>query len=80
MIIAYITNTPCIAFDNSNHKILETYNTWLKNQNYIILHNNGDEKLLKKEIEKLINIKKVEKDNLSIKYKDIEKILKGELR
>jgi pyruvyl transferase EpsI len=31
MIFSVITNTPCIALDNSNHKISSTYNTWLKN-------------------------------------------------
>ena len=30
MIFCVITNTPCIALDNSNHKILSTYHTWLK--------------------------------------------------
>lgn len=30
MIFCIITNTPCIALDNSNHKILSTYYTWLK--------------------------------------------------
>jgi pyruvyl transferase EpsI len=30
MIFAYITNTPCIVLENSNHKIKATYDTWLK--------------------------------------------------
>lgn len=30
MIFAAITNTPCIAFDNSYHKISDLYTTWLK--------------------------------------------------
>ena len=36
LIFSIITETPCIAIDNSNHKIKETYNTWLKeNQNVL---------------------------------------------
>ena len=34
MIFAAITNTPCIALDNSTHKIKYSY-TWLENLNYI---------------------------------------------
>lgn len=35
MIISTITSTPCIVFRNSNNKISETYNLWLKNKKYI---------------------------------------------
>ena len=30
MIFAYITHTPCVVLENSNHKIRSTYETWLK--------------------------------------------------
>ena len=30
LIFSKITSTPCIAIDNSNNKIRETYNAWLK--------------------------------------------------
>lgn len=30
MIFAVITNTPCIAFDNSNHKVKGVYSEWLR--------------------------------------------------
>lgn len=36
MILAYITNTPCIALDN-NHKIGSIYKTWLKEQSLIFM-------------------------------------------
>ena len=35
MIFAAITGTPCIALDNYNHKIRETYN-WLEHLPYIL--------------------------------------------
>ena len=35
MIFAAITGTPCIVMSNSNHKIEETYNSWLHDCNYI---------------------------------------------
>lgn len=31
MIFSAITNTPCIAFDNSYHKVSDLYKTWLEN-------------------------------------------------
>ena len=37
MIMAYITGTPCLVFNNNNNKIGSTYETWLKEQNYIRL-------------------------------------------
>lgn len=44
MIFAIITNTPCIAFDNSNKKISSTYQTWLKNNPLIKFLDNYNEK------------------------------------
>lgn len=35
MIFSYITKTPCIVFENNNHKIRETYDFWLSDCNYI---------------------------------------------
>ena len=39
MILSYISNTPCIALDNNNHKIKSTYETWLNNQTLIFMSN-----------------------------------------
>ena len=36
MIFSFITNTPCIVLSNNNHKIEETYSTWLKKANFIV--------------------------------------------
>lgn len=47
MIFSVITNTPCIAFDNSNKKISATYNTWLKgNSNVRLVQNYNEEEIL----------------------------------
>lgn len=35
MIFCAITNTPCIAIDNSNHKVSGVYNEWLKDNDTI---------------------------------------------
>lgn len=43
MIFSIITNTPCIAFDNTNKKISSTYNTWLKKYPLVKFFNNYDE-------------------------------------
>lgn len=51
MILCYITQTPCIVFENNNPKISSTYETWLKNQNFIYLLN-GSESI--SEIKKII--------------------------
>ena len=37
MILAYITNTPCIAMDNTNHKVRSTYDTWLRGEGKVRL-------------------------------------------
>lgn len=36
MIFCYITNTPCLVFQNNNHKVRETYD-WIKKTDYITL-------------------------------------------
>lgn len=35
MIFCYLTKTPCVVFDNDNHKIRHTYEKWLQGANYI---------------------------------------------
>ncbi|KAA8831322.1 polysaccharide pyruvyl transferase family protein [Bifidobacterium tissieri] len=37
MIFSAITGTPCVAFDNANHKVSESYNAWLKEYAFIKL-------------------------------------------
>lgn len=79
MIFSYITQTPCIAFDNNNHKISGTYEKWLKDCNYIKLLNEIDIKDIGKYI---ADIEKAPKDNYDInnKFEIIEKIIKERIR
>lgn len=42
MILCYISRTPCIVIDNNNGKIRSTYETWMKNQNFIRLYNHEE--------------------------------------
>ena len=66
LIFSKITSTPCIAIDNSNNKIRETYNTWLKeNKNTYFFHEINNPEII--EIIKKYN-------NLNEKYYDENKI------
>lgn len=76
MIFCYITGTPCIVFDNDNHKISETYKKWLKETcNYIILLEDTKTDILIDSISKLKQIKKEEYTILTEKFKMINQIL-----
>lgn len=79
MIISYITNTPCIVFENNNFKIKETYDTWLKDQNFIILADIKNSKELQNNIKNLLAIKEIKKKYVKENFKVLENILKGEL-
>lgn len=67
MIFCYITNTPCIVFDNNNNKISGTYNTWLKNQNFIFLVAPAKDEVTKA-ISKAVEINHIKKENLKEKF------------
>lgn len=54
MIFAYLTNTPCIVFDNNNHKISQTYYTWLQECKSIQLVENLDIRDLRIMIKEII--------------------------
>lgn len=56
MIFAYITNTPALVFDNSNHKVSNLYKTWLSNSTNIFLIDNNSYNLT----EIIKNIKKID--------------------
>lgn len=74
MIFCYITNTPCLVFQNNNHKIIETYE-WIKENQNIQLINEFD----KNEILNRIKSKKESQDLISDfteKYQSLEKLLK----
>lgn len=62
MIFALITHTPCIALDNSNKKVSSTYNTWLKECNYIKFLDKFDKNDFLKNVEELLNLKEIKFD------------------
>lgn len=74
MILAYITKTPCIVFENSNHKIRSTYETWLESKKEILLINEFNSDEINKFIEQLEN----ETTYLSMneKYTELKKAIK----
>ena len=42
MIFALITNTPCIALDNSTGKVSSFYHTWLEDSKVLLVENDDD--------------------------------------
>lgn len=80
MIFCYLTHTPCIAFDNSNHKISSTYETWLNKCNYIkMIKEISNEKILQA-INEVDNIS-VEKSNLlAFQFDKLKNILEEEMK
>ena len=73
MIFAYITNTPCIAFNNYSLKVEGVYK-WISNCNYIKLVKNIDE--FEKKYLELINLKEIKKINIKENYKDLIDIMR----
>ncbi|MCA0756490.1 polysaccharide pyruvyl transferase family protein [Paenibacillus sp. N4] len=73
MIFCAITKTPCIALDNSNHKISGVYNAWLKGSKYIKMVEHFNVEELQKEIEHLWNIDSngIAGVNLNDKFKSL---------
>ena len=55
MIFCAITETPCIAFDNSNKKISGVYKAWLSNLHYISVVSNYQDDTFKKLIDSIKN-------------------------
>ncbi len=46
MIFCYITNTPCLVFQNNNHKVSETYNWFPKHSNTYLMKKYDKEHLI----------------------------------
>lgn len=63
MIFAYITNTPCIVFQNNNHKIKGTYE-WINSQSSVQLIENFDLEIFKTTIQNLMT---TQNSNIEIK-------------
>ena len=78
MLFAYITGTPCLVFDNSNHKIRESYNAWLKDCNYIELIDEKDIDNLDKILDKIVNSEKNLID-LNENFRRMEEIIKKKI-
>lgn len=76
MIFSVITNTPCIAFDNSNKKISSTYNTWLKNNCNVRLVQEYNENEILKHINELALISENSDYDFSINYSPLFDTLK----
>ncbi len=74
MIFCYITKTPCIVFDNDNHKIKETYEKWLKECNYIKLLDEEEGKNINKYIEYMYNIQ-IQDTNVRKKFSELDNLL-----
>lgn len=75
MIFSAITETPCVAFGNFNHKISESYK-WLENLDYIKYCDKIED--IEKNINEVISIKDISYDN-SFAENCIAKILKEEI-
>lgn len=71
MIFCVITGTPCIVFKNSNHKIEETYNTWLSDFNFIKLCKIDECKNINLIIDELLLEKENNKRDINIEDKFI---------
>lgn len=74
MIFCYLTGTPCIAMDNDNHKISESYKLWLKDCSYIKLIEPDEIKNLSKIIDEMSNIE-ISDVNLLDKYEKLREVL-----
>lgn len=79
MIFAYLTNTKCVFIDNSNKKISETYNLWLKdNVNNIVENRNTKDsiEMIEKYVitnkeKSYINLFEDLKEKINLKMKEI---------
>ena len=72
MILCYVTNTPCIVFSNTNHKISETYKNWLKKtQNFIVLEKTTNRQKILQDVDLLTILEKTEKIDISSNYAEL---------
>ncbi len=70
MIFCCLTNTPCLVLDNSNHKIENVYNTWIKNKFNVKLIKTLDDI---NEIEKTTNCKNKNNCNYDYEFDELYK-------
>lgn len=75
LIFSVITNTPCIVFGNYNHKIISTYQTWLKDVPYIRFAKKAEEV---ETFVKELSMVKPEKVDVLEKYNTLEALFNKE--
>ena len=76
MILCYITNTPCVVFSNSNHKIIETFNNWLKDtQNFVILEKSNDIRKVTEDIQGLMALAPTAQPSLETNYQNLIELI-----
>ena len=73
MIFAAITKTPSLVLLNNNHKIIQTYNDWLFDCEYIILVSNvSDDEIVKNiKVLKSLNVNNISMLNLAAKFNNL---------
>ena len=76
MLFCVITATPCIVFDNSNHKNSDTYNTWLKNISNIFCCNDFDLSNFEKQLNYILSSQFITFCDLDEVYKRFEQLQK----
>lgn len=67
MIFAYLSKTPCIAFDNVSKKVSGVYK-WIENSNCIICNEKYDEKIVLEQIDYCVNLKVKKFENCQEKF------------
>lgn len=80
MIFCAITETPCIVFKNSNHKIETSYNDWLKNLDYIkFLETNNVYDVIStvKQLKNLKKVKNIFEEKKIINFEELTKEFEG---
>lgn len=75
MIFAAITGTPCIVLPNANHKISATYNTWLKQSNYIIFLEKSNVNDFRLAIHSLLKLKNNNYKKISLPFTELDSYL-----
>lgn len=73
MIFCAITGTPCIALDNSNHKVKNVYNDWLKKYKYIRVIDEDNFKNIDNIISDILRVKITSIPNIKGEYDDLVK-------
>ena len=78
MIICAITGTPCLAFDNISHKLMESY-MWLNRLNYIKMHQDGVD--IDDEVSSLLSVPEICYDwsDIDSKFRSYAEYIKNEI-